>query len=141
MHRQLYEAALAHIVQGDLALRPLSKERGIGTTFGGKVESSETPEAAIVRELWEEVGIKPREMRRLPDRGVDWLGHAARIAVFVVTAWEGEPRNLALQEHSDVRWFTCEEIECLPMQEEARREVLGLLRARAGTLENARSCS
>jgi hypothetical protein len=56
------------------------------------------------------------------------LDNPARIAVFAVTAWKGEPRNLAIQEHSDVRWFTSQEIEDLWMQEEARQEVLALLR-------------
>jgi hypothetical protein len=47
MYCQHYEVALAQIVQGDLALRPFSKKRGVWRTFGGKIESGETPEAAI----------------------------------------------------------------------------------------------
>ena len=54
----------------------------------------------------------------------DW---PARIALFVITQWEGEPANVATDEHSQIRWFDASEIPALPLQDVVKREVLALL--------------
>lgn len=73
---------------------------------GGKVEDDEAPEAALAREIGEELGLLV-EVR-------DWLEGAApidathelRAALCRITAGEPTPR-----EHDEVRWLTAEELD------------------------------
>jgi 8-oxo-dGTP diphosphatase len=81
-------------------------------TIGGRVEAGEGLDAALVREVQEEVGVTPTGFERVasirgrrPDLYGDALHH-----LYVVTRWAGgEPSN-ACDEHSEVRWFTVEEM-------------------------------
>lgn len=69
---------------------------------GGKLEPGETPEAAMVRELEEEVQVRARALRPLP--GMDGV---VRLHPFLIEA-EGDPRTgLAWG------WFTPEEMHRL----------------------------
>jgi 8-oxo-dGTP pyrophosphatase MutT (NUDIX family) len=122
-----YLAALAHFIQDGRVLLPQSRRRGVWKTVGGRTEPGETPEQTMLREVGEEIGVRPMTYRRLPDRTVDAYGYPARIAVFAVTAWEGEPRNVASGEHSDLRWFSANEVELLSLQDVVRQEALRLL--------------
>jgi 8-oxo-dGTP diphosphatase len=128
-----YLAALAHVVRDGRALLPMSRRRGVWKTVGGRTEPGETPELTMLREVWEEIGIRPSAFRRLPDRTVDAYDFPARIAVFVITEWEGEPANVASGEHSQIRWFSADEIAPLPLQDAVKREVLSLLSNQAAS--------
>ena len=128
MWDETYLAALAHIVKDGRALLPLSRRRRVWKTVGGRTEPGETPEQTMLREVNEEIGIRPSAFRRLPDRIVDAYDHPARIALFVITEWEGEPANVASDEHSEIRWFAAHEIPALRLQDVVKREVLDLLR-------------
>jgi 8-oxo-dGTP diphosphatase len=83
---------------------------GVWDLPGGHVEAGERIEQALVRELREELGVTPREWQELAvlrapavsNDGTDTL----RLHVFLVTAWRGEPRNLALDEHDAIAWVT-----------------------------------
>lgn len=127
METEHYLAALAHFIQDGRVLLPQSRRRGVWKTVGGRTEPGETPEQTMLREVGEEIGVRPMTYRRLPDRTVDAYGYPARIAVFAVTAWEGEPRNVASGEHSDLRWFSANEVELLSLQDVVRQEALRLL--------------
>jgi len=92
---------------------------------GGKIAAGEDPDAALVRELREELGVRPLARHplievdhRYPDRHVS-------IAFFVVERWTGEPRGLDGQA---LRWVSADELraeELLP----ADAPVLAALRA------------
>ena len=78
---------------------------GAWDVFGGHIEPGETPEQALRRELDEELGVLPSQLRRLGTLSGD--GPASwRLHLYVVSAWEGEPRNRQPQEHAQMCWCT-----------------------------------
>jgi 8-oxo-dGTP diphosphatase len=81
--------------------------------IAGRVEQGETLEAALVRELSEEIGVTATEyrlletlIRRLPDREKEHH-------VYAITSWVGEPANVS-DENVEIGWFTPSEVGALP---------------------------
>lgn len=103
--------------QGRLLLGKRSARRraypGVWDLPGGHVESGETTEQTLVRELREEIGVTLAEWRKLavlraPATGEE-KAHTLRLHLFLVTRWCGEPRNLLPDEHDMLGWFTLED--------------------------------
>ena len=79
--------------------------------IGGHCENRESPEQALLRELKEELDITPtkfREIEVLDEPNVEAYGEY-QYYVYLVTDWNGVPRNHQPQEHSEVQWFSVEE--------------------------------
>lgn len=66
---------------------------------GGKVEANETPEAAVVRELTEELGIRASIREEITRYEYQYPGRSRILLIFYrVVDFEGEPKNLDFQQ-------------------------------------------
>lgn len=84
---------------------------------GGKLEEGETPRGAVVREVYEEVGIRMQEaeleeigrmyVRRPP---LDYIFYRFRKSFLTPPVL-----HLSLEEHMEARWVTVEEALELPL--------------------------
>ncbi len=74
--------------------RPAHKHQGGLWEFpGGKLEADETVEAALARELHEELGVTPRACRPLIRIRHDYPDRSVLLEVWRVGAWDGEPHG------------------------------------------------
>jgi 8-oxo-dGTP diphosphatase len=102
---------VAAVIRSDdrflLALRPQGREEGGKWEFpGGKVELGETEEAALGRELYEELGVKAKVLKRVceirdAERPLSVCFLEARIEA-------GTPKPFV---HDRISWLTRKEIE------------------------------
>ena len=74
---------------------------------GGKVEAGEAPEAALAREVAEELGLAIEVGAHLGRGSALHAGRRIRLDVFLARAAAGEP---ALGEHDAAGWFTAAEL-------------------------------
>ena len=90
---------------------------GVWDVVGGHCEAGETPGEALVREVEEEIGVRPsmfREVAVLPEPRPEQHGEA-RYHIFLVTAWSGGEPRLGGSEHSELRWVSLESALSLPL--------------------------
>ena len=99
--------------------RPAQKARGLLWEFvGGKVESGETKEQALIRECKEELNILLSVGDVFMDVIHEYPDITVHLTLFNATISEGEPKRI---EHNDIRWITSSEIsnyEFCPADEE-----------------------
>ena len=98
---------------------------GVWDLFGGHVESGESLEDALRREVHEELGVELDSFRLFGT--VHDPAEQADIHVFVVTAWRGEPINAAPQEHTEIGWFSAAELPPSPGLDAYRDLVVGAI--------------
>lgn len=101
-----------------LGRRSPHRRHGPGTwdVFGGHVESGETLEEALVRELQEEAGIVATGWTQVGvlNESRRGLAKLRQHHLFVVTAWTGEPAMHG-DEHDAIGWFTHDELQALTL--------------------------
>lgn len=88
---------------------------------GGHIEPGEEARAALARELHEELGIRATitgepslHLSDHPDRP-----DGADLRIWVIREWVGEPRNVAEDEHDDLRWVGAEDLPGLGLAHQA----------------------
>ncbi|MDN0195526.1 (deoxy)nucleoside triphosphate pyrophosphohydrolase [Streptomyces sp. S.PNR 29] len=75
---------------------------------GGKVETGEAPDAALVRELREELGVEVESGERVPG---EWpLKPPYVLHVWTARLLPGSPAPKPLEDHDELRWLTADEI-------------------------------
>jgi 8-oxo-dGTP diphosphatase len=81
---------------------------------GGKVEEGELPEAALVRELEEELGIEVEVGALSPAAfaSADNGGRHMLLLLYLCREWRGEPRPL---DAAELKWVRPHEMSALPM--------------------------
>ena len=87
---------------------------------GGHVEPGEDEPAALARELQEEVGVVPRD----PVLLTRFEGDELVLSLWVVRAWDGEPRNRQPHEHDALRWVGAADLPGLRLAHPAYVEVV-----------------
>jgi 8-oxo-dGTP diphosphatase len=98
-----------------IAQRPPGKSlAGLWEFPGGKVEAGETPEAALIRELEEELGIFTQSACLAP---VSFASHSYEnfhllMPLYACRKWQGQPQ---LKEHTALKWVRPNDLRDYPM--------------------------
>ena len=105
------EVVAALIWQGEkfmICQRPAHKARGLLWEFvGGKVESGETKEQALIRECREELAVTVSVGEIFMDVTHEYPDLTVHLTLFHAVIADGEPQML---EHNDLRWITPRDI-------------------------------
>ena len=98
-----------------IAQRPHGKSlAGLWEFPGGKIETGERPEAALVRELYEELGISVQTADLVP---TGFASHAyddfhLLMPLWRTRVWQGEPKS---REGQDLAWVAIENLGAYSM--------------------------
>jgi 8-oxo-dGTP diphosphatase len=98
-----------------IAQRPEGKSlAGLWEFPGGKVEAGESPEAALLRELEEELGVSTKSacLAPLTFASHPYEGFHLLMPLYVCRKWQGTP---IAREHSALKWVRPQKLRDYPM--------------------------
>lgn len=105
--------------------RPAHKARALLWEFvGGKVESGETKEQALVRECQEELAVTISVGDVFMEVTHEYPDITVHLTLFNAVIWEGTPQKL---EHNDIQWITPAQIpnyDFCPADEEILQKII-----------------
>ncbi|MFH1559999.1 MAG: NUDIX hydrolase [Chloroflexota bacterium] len=112
-----------------LVLRASSRKYypGVWDLCGGHVREAEALEVALRREVYEELGINVKAHRLIGV--VHEPVEPADIHLFAISDWDGEPMNIATEEHTEISWFSESALPESNALDAYRAEVVKALRA------------
>lgn len=120
----LIRVAVGIILRNDfvfIALRKSDQDQGGLWEFpGGKCESSESAEVALVRELKEECDISVTECSFFKEISHDYGNKTVQLLFYKVTGFEGDPIG---KEGQEVRWEPISSLSSFDFPE-ANREIV-----------------
>lgn len=102
------------LIQNNHLLLACRKKDSCHTIIGGKVEAGEAVHAALIREIYEEVGITvlPEHMQFIQTIALKKSDKEEIISFdFLITTWSGEPFNKEPHKHNHIQWYP---LEALP---------------------------
>lgn len=113
----LVHVVAAALVRGDgkilLAQRPAGKALAGTWEFpGGKLEPGESPEAALARELDEELGIAAGPLEPFTFASFAYPDFHLVMLLYWCRAWQGEPHG---RDGQALRWERPDDMHALPM--------------------------
>ncbi|WP_193106695.1 NUDIX domain-containing protein [Brachybacterium sp. FME24] len=93
---------------------------------GGHIELGESAADALARELREEIGVDatiagPPDLRVVENETAD---DGVVLQLWFVTEWDGEPTNLATDEHDELRWVSASDVSALRLAHPSYRRFL-----------------
>lgn len=98
-----------------IAQRPERKQlAGLWEFPGGKVDAGERPEAALIRELREELGIEVKEpcLAPLTFASYAYPDFHLLMPLYICRRWEG---FVEAREHSALKWVRAKDLRAYPM--------------------------
>ncbi|MCC7260624.1 MAG: 8-oxo-dGTP diphosphatase MutT [Alphaproteobacteria bacterium] len=98
-----------------LAQRPEGRSMaGLWEFPGGKIESGETPEQALIRELHEELGITvaPDALEAFTSITFEYPDFQLVMPLFLIRRWQGD---ITAREHKALVWVLPHEMHTYPM--------------------------
>ena len=98
-----------------IAQRPQGKQlAGLWEFPGGKIENGESPEAALIRELDEELGISTKTACLAPLAFASFAYDSFHLLMplFVCRKWQGTP---VAREHAALKWVRPQQLRDYPM--------------------------
>ena len=91
---------------------PTDRNAGLWEFPGGKIESGETPEACLKRELEEEFGIIANIGHLFAQSDYCYNHIFIRLLAYIVTCWEGD---FQLLNHAAIAWVLPDELLQYPL--------------------------
>ena len=89
---------------------------------GGKVEVGEAPDAALIREVQEELGVTLMLGEELAPSGKDWpISDRLTLRIFLAEIFVGTPKPG--DSHDEVRWLSADDLESVDWLDADREAV------------------